>query len=114
MLSYTNALDIADSGVGSMAQNCDSFIEAYISIFANRLSQHLIRFGSPKTYVERSDNLNSVKGKISFAKHSAINCFNQSRVFCDYSEFTEDNGLSRAFKFVTQSLLNLTKNSTSV
>lgn len=74
----------------------------------------MIRYGSPKAYVEKSENLNTIKGKISFAKHSSINCFDQSRIYCDYAEFTEDNGLSRAFKFVSQSFLQLTRNSSSV
>lgn len=114
MLSYTNAIEVTDSGVGSLARSCDSFIEAYISIFGDRLSRHLIRFGSPKAYVERSENLNTVKGKISFAKHSVKNTFDQSRIFCDFSEFTEDNGLSQAFKYVAQSVLRLTRSSPNV
>ncbi|MCO5114325.1 MAG: McrC family protein [Bdellovibrionaceae bacterium] len=113
MLSYTNELDIYDSGVGSLSENSDSFIEAYIAIFADRLSKHLIRHGSPKAYVEKNENLNTVKGKIDFAKQSTINCFNQSRIYCNYAEFTEDNGLSRAFKFVSQSLIQLTKSSSN-
>ena len=57
MLSYTNALEINDTGIGALSQNQDSFIEAYISIFAQRLCKHLIRFGTPKAYVEKSENL---------------------------------------------------------
>lgn len=114
MLAYTNELEISDSGIGSLAQKADSFIEAYIAIYADRLSRHLIRYGSPKAYVEKSENLNTIKGKIAFAKHSSINCFDQSRVYCDYAEFTEDNGLSRSLKFVSQSLLQLTRNASSI
>ncbi len=114
MLSYTNALEIADTGVGSLSQNCDSFIEAYISIFAARLSKHLIRFGTPKAYVERNENLMAIRGKIAFGKQSTVNCFDQSHIFCDYSEFTEDNNLSKAFKFVVYSLANLTRNASSL
>lgn len=114
MLSFTNGIEITDSGVGALAQNSDSFIEAYIAIFANRLSRHLIRFGCPKAYVEKSDNLNTVRGKISFAKHSSQNAFDQSRVYCDFAEFTENNGLSQAFKFVALSLIQLTRSSSTL
>ena len=114
MLSYTNALEINDTGIGSLAQSNDSFIEAYISIFANRLVRHLIRFGQPKAYVEKSENLNSIKGKISFGKQSTINAFDQSKMFCDYSEFTENNSISRAFKFVSHSLMKLSKNAATI
>ena len=113
MLSYTNALDIYDSGLGDMGKDYDSFIEAYISIFANRLSKYLVRFGPPHSYVERSENLNFIKGKIAFTKHSSVNCIDNSKIFCDYSEFTMENPISKSFKFVAQSLQRLTKNTNS-
>lgn len=111
MLSYTNALELSESEVGPLAQDCDSFIEAYISIFASRLSQHLIRFGIPRRYVDRSENLTTVRGKISFSKQIKINNCDQSRVFCDFSDFIEDNMLSRAFKYVSYALAKLTSSS---
>lgn len=114
MLSYTNELEISDISVGSMPHNSASFIEAYITIFSNRLAKHLIQYGLPKSYVEKSENLHTIKGKISFVKNSSRNCFDQSRIYCDYSDFTENNGLSKAFKFVSQSLLHITSNSSSI
>lgn len=114
MLSYTNALDIKDTGIGSLGAKHESFIEACISIYANRLSRYLIRFGSPKAYVEQSENLTTIRGKIAFAKQSTINSLNQARVYCDYSEFTIDNSLTRAFKFVSIALARLTRDSASL
>ena len=114
MLSYTNALDVSDSGLGTLSHQYDSFIEAYISIFAQRLSKHLIRFGVPKSYVEKSENINAIRGRIAFGRHSAVNCFDESKVFCEYAEFSEDNPLARAFKFVALNLLHFTKSSSTV
>ena len=51
-----------------------------------------------------------MRGKISFAKHSSLNTFDQSHIFCDYAEFTDDNSLSKALKFVAQVLCHLTSN----
>lgn len=110
MLSYTSALDIQDAGIAGLANDFGSFIEAYISIFANRLNRVLTRSGVPKRYEERSENLDCLKGKISFARNSIVNAVNQSKVFCDYSEFTEDNPVSRAFKFVAVALERQTRN----
>ena len=114
MLSYTNQLDVSDANINSMSHDYDSFIEAYISIFANRLLKHLRMYGSPKSYIEKEENLNTLKGRVIFSKQSSLNCFDQSKVFCEFSEFSENNKLSKAFKFVAWSLSKLTKNSSSL
>ncbi|MGZ3783892.1 MAG: McrC family protein [Bdellovibrio sp.] len=114
MLSFTHSIDISDSGIGTLGQNHDSFIEAYISIFAQRLSRQLIRFGSPKSYVEKNENLTTIRGKISFSKHSTINFSDQSRTFCEFAELIEDNALSQGIKFVAESLKYLTRNAESL
>jgi len=114
MLSFTHNLDVEDTGVGELSRGLDSFIEIYIKIFASRLSKHLARYGVPKSYVEKSENLNAIRGKISFARHCTVNAFDQSRVYCDFSEFSQDNKLSGSLKYVANSLLNLTRNSNSV
>lgn len=111
MLSYTNQLEISDSSISSMAKNFDSFLEAYISIFANRLAKQLRKYGSPKAYTEEESNLDTLKGKIIFPKHLAQNSFNHSKIFCGYSEFTANNPTSKAFKFVVSNLLKATRNS---
>lgn len=110
MLSYTNQLDIHNSGLGLLSKENDSFIEAYISIFANTLMNRLLRHGAPKKYLTFRENSNFVKGRILFGPNLSINGFNQSKVFCEYSELTENNSISQAFKFVSHNLLKLTQN----
>lgn len=110
MLSYTSALDVQDSGTAAISNDFGSFIEAYISIFASRLNRLLTRSGVPKRYEERQENLERVRGKISFARNSIVNAVDQSRVVCEFSEFTEDNPISRAFKFVAVALERKTIN----
>lgn len=110
MLSYTSDLDVLDTGTAALAGDFGSFIEAYISIFANRLNRVLTHSGVPKRYEERQENLERVKGKICFARNSIVNAVNQSKVFCEFSEFSEDNTVSRAFKFVAVALEQKTTN----
>jgi len=111
MLSYTNQLEISDSSISSMAKNFDSFFEAYISIFANRLARQLRKYGSPKAYIEEECNLETLKGKIIFPKHLAQNSFNHSKIYCGFNEFSPNNPTSKAFKFVVSNLLKITRNS---
>lgn len=114
MLSYTNQLEISDSNISSMAKKFDSFLEAYISIFANRLIKQLRKYGSPKAYIEEEDNLETLRGKIIFPKHLAQNSFNRSKVYCGYNEFSQNNPTSKAFKFVVANLLKITRNSVNL
>lgn len=113
MLSYTHQLEITDSSISSMAKDFDSFIEAYISIFANRLVRQLRKYGSPKGYIEEEDNLGTIRGKIIFPKQIALNSFNHSKVYCGYNEFSQNCSASKAFKFVVINLLKITRNASN-
>ena len=110
MLAYTNQLEVTDSNIGEMSKNFDSFIEAYISIFSNRLLNQLRKYGIPKAYILKEENQNTLKGRIVFPMHTSLNSFDRSRVYCEYGEFSENNNVSIAFKFVVSHLRKLTKN----
>lgn len=113
MLSYTNVLDSSDTGLSNMSGDFGTFIEIYITIFANRLSQYLLRRGIPRQYVDREENLRNIRGCINFAKHSRANFIDQSRVYCQFSEFSENNTISKALKYTAVSLLRLTTRSST-
>lgn len=104
MLSYTHALDVQDTGVAILSKDFGSFIDIYISIFADRLNQMLVRHGVPKKYEDCAENLSRVRGKIGFARNSVLNIVDKAKVFCEFSEFTEDNLISRALKYVSVQL----------
>lgn len=60
MLSYTHSLDVDDVGLANLASNHHSFIEAYIGIFAARLQKHLLKTGTPKSYIETTENFDLI------------------------------------------------------
>lgn len=113
MLSYTHQLDVEDSGIANLSKDFGNFSEAYIAIFAERLSRFLARSGTPKRYEDYSENLTAVRGKINFSRNAARNAIDRARIFCDYSEFSENNIISRAFKYVSVGLERLTGNFTT-
>ncbi len=104
MLSYAHQLDIEDSGIANLSRDFGSFIEAYIAIFSERLIRLLVKTGIPKRYEDRADNLSVIRGRINFARNSVINVVNRAKVYCEYTEFTEENVISRAFKYVAVGL----------
>ena len=109
MLTYTNALDTWDTDLATLGAADGDFIESYIGSFARRLSTHLERYGVPKRYVETEGNLHFIKGRIDWGRSVAINSFDQSRSYCAFSEFSEENSVARAFKFVAAALSALTR-----
>jgi 5-methylcytosine-specific restriction enzyme subunit McrC len=110
MLSYTNQIEINNVGLGMLGKENDGFIEAYISIFADTLFRRLRKFGATKKYMNFSENLNFVRGRIDFSRNVLNSAFNQSKVFCDFSDLTENNPINNAFKYVATSLSKLTQN----
>lgn len=110
MLSYTNQIEINNVGLGLLGKENDGFIEAYIAIFADTLFRRIRKFGATKKYMNFSENLNFVRGRIDFSRNVLNSAFNQSKVFCDYSDLTENNPINIAFKYVATSLSKLTQN----
>ncbi len=111
MLSYTNKLEVSDTDIGQLSSSENSFIDAYMGIFASRLERHLIRFGTPKTYINKSENLNTIKGKIDFSGNIRQNIFDESKVYCEFNEFSDNNATSQGFKFVALALKGITSRS---
>jgi 5-methylcytosine-specific restriction enzyme subunit McrC len=52
--------------------------------------------------------MNCVKGRIIFSENLKHNIANNAKVFCEYDEFTMNNVLNQTFRFVAETLLQLT------
>ena len=103
MLSLTKKLDIKESEIAKISKNKNPFLEILIKIYANSLFECLKRF-VPKNYVTEEDNLNFLKGKLLFSKHIIKNSVNQSKFYCQYDEFSENNLLNQLFYYVSRLL----------
>jgi 5-methylcytosine-specific restriction enzyme subunit McrC len=112
MLAYTHNLDVHDADVAALSTQHSSFLEAYISIFAKRLS-HLLKKNPPRRYESREENSPFVKGKILFSEHIKHNSINQSKAYCRFDEFTENNLIAQTFRYVSEMLARHTSNDQS-
>jgi len=110
MLSYTKKLDIKTSDIAKLSNSKNPFIEILIREYAKSLFECLKRI-TPKKYVREEDNLNYLKGKIKFTENIRYNCVNQSKFYCEYDEFSENNILNQLFLFVSTCLYNVSKDS---
>lgn len=110
MLSYTKKLDIRISDTAKLSNSKNPFIEILIREYAKSLFECLKRI-TPKKYVREEDNLNYLKGKIKFTENIRYNCVNQSKFYCEYDEFSENNILNQLFLFVSTCLYNISNDS---
>lgn len=110
MLSYTKKLDIRTSDTAKLSNSKNPFIEILIREYAKSLFECLKRI-TPKKYVREEDNLNYLKGKIKFTENIRYNCVNQSKFYCEYDEFSENNILNQLFLFVSTCLYNISNDS---
>ncbi len=110
MLSYTKKLDIKTSDTAKLSNSKNPFIEILIREYAKSLFECLKRI-TPKKYVREEDNLNYLKGKIKFTENIRYNCVNQSKIYCEYDEFSENNILNQLFLFVSTCLYNVSNDS---
>ncbi|MBR6722960.1 hypothetical protein IKL64_05860 [bacterium] len=108
MLSFTKKLDIKTSNDAKLASAKNPFIEILIREFANSLFDCLKRL-TPKKYVREEDNLSFLKGKLKFSENIRYNCTNQSKFYCEFDEFSEDNELNQLFLFVSTCLYNISQ-----
>lgn len=110
MLSYTRQLTIHTTGQAQLTNCQNPFLEVLIAHYADALLKALSR-QVPHSYETREENLATIKGKILFAQNICHNFGNLARTYCQFDEFTPDNLLNQALKFVSHALQKLTSES---
>ena len=110
MLSYTKKLNIKTSNVAKLSTSKNPFIEVLIREFTQSLFDSLKRF-TPKKYVREEENLNYLKGNLKFSENIRYNSSNQTKFYCEFDEFSENNLLNQLFLFVSTCLYNISNDS---
>lgn len=104
MLCYAwNVLDIADDiTVGS-----ESFDDAYnmlARVFSFGVGK-LIRSGFHKSYIDASDELSTIKGKIIITESIKLISKQKRKLFCSYDEYSADNPFNQIIRYTINSLI---------
>lgn len=84
----------------------------YYDLFAFMLSNitgRLIKRGLFKTYINESNDLNTIKGKINISESIKRNTFTNKKLVCEYDEYSENNYLNQIIKTTIYYLLNSNK-----
>ena len=83
-----------------------SILEIFISMFLDELSS-LLKKGIKSDYVNFSDNLNFLKGKLVISEQIYKNIIHKNRFYVKYDEFTNDIEINQIIKTTLESLYKI-------
>ncbi|MCB1745492.1 MAG: restriction endonuclease [Gammaproteobacteria bacterium] len=81
-------------------------LDVFIRQFCEELF-HQLRHGMIRRYVDRSDNLAVLRGKLKIDRHLRVNAMSAQRLYCEYDELIEDNAYNQVIKCVVSMLFGV-------
>ncbi|NTI50975.1 restriction endonuclease [Agrobacterium rhizogenes] len=93
------AIDVkVDAGAAaSLDWQNETLLEILIRIFAERLTEAL-RYGLPRRYIEQSDDLATLQGRLNVTRQFTNFAANPTRLACEYEALTTDIALNQIMK----------------
>ena len=106
LLRYTKKIRIKEHDLGHLSKLKDDFLEVIIYLFAKNLRE-LLRRDFKKTYVNQEENIPFLKGKLLQKDHIRANSVDNTRYFCRYEDFTENNLMNQVFKYTASLIMRI-------
>lgn len=111
MLSYTRNIEITEAGLSRLCERKKSeFFEIIIYLFASNLLE-LLKKNFRKSYVDTEENSHFIKGRILFQENLKANMFRKDKIYCNFSDFSQDILLNQIFKYTSKLLTSITTDS---
>ena len=109
MLRYAYDMQLLNEDISSSKnQEHHNFLEIFIQLFVSNLFKEL-QMGVYKEYITEQDNLTTLRGKYLINENLKYN-FTNSKIYCEYDEFSMDNTLNQLFLFAIKTFLPFVKN----
>jgi len=102
MLSYIFNIKSLGKVTGEKSHN--KYLLLYYKAFIERLKSVLSQ-GVYREYIDKEDNLNFLKEQLLIPSHVRLNYFNKSKVYCGFSELSEDNIINQTINYTIQLIL---------
>ncbi|NRT77618.1 McrC family protein [Clostridium beijerinckii] len=113
MLSKCMDLEInLDKAIDSTNANYN-LLELILNKYINALLKEINK-GLYHEYINKEDNLGSIKGKILFKENIKNKCFRKPKVFCSYEEYSDDNNLNHILKLACMKGINEVQDNTLI
>ena len=107
MLIQARKLPRLKSGTASIALQRHTLLDVFILHFCDQLHNELMQ-GMIKRYVEKTQNLNVIRGRLKTELQFKYNQAHKERLFCQYDELNTDNIYNRIIKYTLKSMQSLT------
>ena len=104
MLSKARRLKLRRAGTAQIATQKHSLLDVFILHFCEQLHAQM-KQGVIRTYIERNENLNVLRGRLRIEQQFKQNLAHRERLFCQYDELSEDNHHNQTLKYVLKILL---------
>jgi 5-methylcytosine-specific restriction enzyme subunit McrC len=91
-------------GDAGLAQQHSHLLDVFIEDFCGQVKSAL-RDGAIARYTERTENLNTIRGRLELTEHLRTNAFDRSHLLCRFDERSIDNAYNQALKGVLRILL---------
>ncbi len=104
MLSKARRLKLRRAGTAGIALQKHSLLDVFILNFCDQLHAEMMQ-GMIRTYIERNENLNVLRGRLRIEQQFKQNLAHRERLYCQYDELSEDNIHNQILKYVLKLLL---------
>jgi 5-methylcytosine-specific restriction enzyme subunit McrC len=101
MLRYTNKLKIKEQDLGELDKIKEDIFEVVVYLYAKHLRE-LLRRDFKKNYVTNEEEITFLKGKLLINQQIRNNYIDNTKYYCRYDEFTENNLMNQIFKYSTE------------
>ncbi len=106
MLSKAHRLKLHRASTAGIALQKYSLLDVFILNFCDQLHAEMTQ-GMIRTYIERNENLNVLRGRLRIEQQFKQNLAHRERLFCQYDELSEDNVHNQVLKYVLKILLKM-------
>ncbi|RWD29866.1 MAG: restriction endonuclease [Mesorhizobium sp.] len=103
MLARAGELGPKRVGQADLGQQHIHLLDVFIEDFCDQVKASL-RDGAIARYLERTENLSAIRGRLELTQHLRTNAFDRSRLLCRFDERSIDNAYNRALKAVLRML----------
>jgi 5-methylcytosine-specific restriction enzyme subunit McrC len=103
MLSKARRLKHRRAGTAGIALQKRSLLDVFIHHFCDQLHAEMMQ-GMIRTYIERNENLNVLRGRLRIEQQFKQNLAHRERLFCQYDELSDDNVHNQILKYVLKIL----------
>lgn len=106
MLARAEELGSKRVGEADLGQQHSHLLDVFIEDFCSQV-KYALRGGAIARYSEKTENLNTIRGRLELTEHLRTNAFDRSHLLCRFDERSIDNPYNQALKAVLRILLGL-------